>query len=126
VPPEHTAAARSHLGPGRLLLPEQAVVLETNPTRARETARRHMAGYLALPNYTNNLRRLGFGDSDLADGGSDRLVDAIVAWGTLEDATARVRAHLEAGADHVCVQALEADVLAPPRRSWQELASALL
>lgn len=126
VPPEHTAAARSHLGPGRLLLPEQAVVLETDPTRAREIARRHMAGYLKLPNYTNNLRRLGFGDADLADGGSDRLVDAIVAWGTLDDAAARVRAHHEAGADHVCVQALEADAVAPPRRSWQELASALL
>ncbi|NUW42645.1 TIGR03620 family F420-dependent LLM class oxidoreductase [Nonomuraea rhodomycinica] len=104
VPPEHTAAARGILGPDRLLIPEQAVVLETDPVRAREIARAHMAYYLNLPNYTNNLRELGYTDEDLAGGGSDRLADAIVAWGDAAAIAARVRAHLDAGADHVAIQ----------------------
>ncbi|GAA3647106.1 LLM class F420-dependent oxidoreductase [Nonomuraea antimicrobica] len=106
VPPEHTARARTVLGPLPVLAPEQTVLVETDPERARRTARRFMALYLALPNYVNNLRDLGWPEEDLAGGGSDALVDAIVAWGEPETIIARVRAHLDAGADHVCVQPL--------------------
>jgi probable F420-dependent oxidoreductase len=105
VPPEHTARARAILGPDRLLAPEQVVVLEANPARAREIGRRHMALYLKLPNYVNNLRTLGYTDEDVRDGGSDRLVDAIVAWGDEGKIAERVREHLASGADHVAVQA---------------------
>jgi probable F420-dependent oxidoreductase len=105
VPPAHTARARATLGPVPVLAPEQVVVLETNATRAREIGRRHMANYLRLPNYVNNLRTLGYEDGDFADGGSERLVDAIVAWGDEQAIAARVREHLDAGADHVAVQA---------------------
>jgi probable F420-dependent oxidoreductase len=126
VPPEHTAAARATLGPGKLLAPEQAVVLETDPAMAREIARRHTGSYLRLPNYTNNLRRYGYGDDDLAGTGSDRLVDAIVAHGDAQAVVDRVRAHLDAGADHVCVQVLDPDRRGLPRRQWRELAPALL
>jgi probable F420-dependent oxidoreductase len=105
VPPSHTAKARAILGPLPVLAPEQAVVLETDPARAREIGRRHMAAYLTLPNYVNNLRALGYGDADFADGGSDQLVDAIVAWGDEEAIAGRVHEHLEAGADHVAIQA---------------------
>lgn len=105
VPPVHTRRARAILGPIPLLAPEQVVVLERDATRAREIGRRHMAGYLRLPNYVNNLRGLGYGDADFADGGSDRLLDAIVAWGDEEAIAARVREHLDSGADHVAVQA---------------------
>ena len=106
APPEHTRRAREIMGPKALLAPEQAAVLETNPDTARTIARGHMAIYLGLPNYLNNLRRLGFGDDDFKDGGSNRLVDAIVAWGDVDAVVKRVRAHHDAGADHVCVQAL--------------------
>ena len=106
VPVEHTAFAREVLGDGPMLCPEQAVVLDTDPEQARAAARLHMATYLTLPNYTNNLRRLGWGDDDLGDGGSDKLVDAIVAWGDEAAIVGRVQAHLDAGADHVCVQVL--------------------
>ena len=122
VPPEHTAYARKLLGKGPLLAPEQAAVLETDPTKARETARTHMSTYLGLPNYVNNLKRLGFTDDDIANGGSDRLVDAIVVWGTVADVVKRVRAHHDAGADHVCVQVLDADPRVLPMRQWRELA----
>jgi probable F420-dependent oxidoreductase len=105
VPPSHTARARAILGPVPLLAPEQVIVLEVDATRAREVGRRHMAVYLGLPNYVNNLRTLGYDDADFADGGSDRLVDAIVAWGDEEAIAGRVREHLDAGADHVAVQA---------------------
>ncbi|MEO6857499.1 MAG: TIGR03620 family F420-dependent LLM class oxidoreductase [Solirubrobacteraceae bacterium] len=105
VPPAHTAKAREALGPGPILAPEQVVVLETMPSRARELGRRHMAGYLKLPNYVNNLRDLGYNDADFADGGSQRLLDAIVAWGSEKAIVGRVREHLDAGADHVAVQA---------------------
>jgi probable F420-dependent oxidoreductase len=104
--PEHTARARAILGPDPVLAPEQAVVLEPDPGRARQIARGYMSGYLALPNYANNLRDLGWGERDLADGGSDVLVDAIVPWGDAGTVAERVRAHLDAGADHVCVQPL--------------------
>ncbi len=126
VPPEHTARAREILGSDRLLAVEQAVVLETDSTKAREIARAHTSRYLALPNYVNNLRRLGFADADLVDGGSDRLVDAIVAWGDMSAVIDRVRAHQSAGANHVCVQVLPPDPQALPTRQWREVASALL
>jgi probable F420-dependent oxidoreductase len=109
VPPAHTARAREILGPAPLLAPEQAVVLESDPSLAREIARRHMAIYLTLPNYVDNLRELGYQDVDFADGGSDALVDAIVAWGDEAQIAARVREHLVAGADHVAVQAYSSD-----------------
>jgi probable F420-dependent oxidoreductase len=125
VPPEHTARARKILGSDRLLAVEQAVVLETDSAKAREIARAHTARYLALPNYVNNLRRLGFGDADLPDGGSDRLVDAIVAWGDMNAVMDRVRAHQSAGANHVCIQVLPPDPQALPTRQWREVASAL-
>ena len=126
VPPEHTARAREILGSDRLLAVEQAVVLETDSTKAREIARAHASRYLALPNYANNLRRLGFGDEDLVGGGSKRLVDAIVAWGDMTAVIERVRAHQSAGANHVCVQVLPPDPQALPIQEWREVASALL
>ena len=109
VPPEHTARAREILGEGPLLLPEQMVLLETDPSVAREVARRNMAIYLGLPNYQNNLRELGFRDDDFANGGSDRVVDAIVAWGDEAAIAARVQEHFDAGADHVCIQPFRSD-----------------
>jgi probable F420-dependent oxidoreductase len=106
VPVQHTRAARRILGPDRLLIPEQAVVLSTDAEQARRIARGHTTSYLRLPNYVNNLRRLGYGDEDLEGAGSDRLVDAIVAWGDEEQIAGRVKEHLEGGADHVLLQPL--------------------
>ena len=126
VPVEHTAIARETMGPEGLLAPEQMVVLESDPAVAREIARKGMAVYLRAPNYVNNLKRLGFGDADFTDGGSDRLVDAIVVWGGVDAAAARVKAHHDAGADHVCVQVLQSDARALPLEAWRELAPALL
>jgi probable F420-dependent oxidoreductase len=111
VPPEHTAVARERLGPGKVLAPEQAVVLTDDAERARELAREHCAFYLTAPNYRNNLLRLGFDEADLDDGGSDRLRDAVVVWGDETAIRERVQAHLDAGADHVCVQTLPSGVL---------------
>ena len=116
TPPEHTARAREIMGAGPWLAPEQAFVLDTDPSAARAKSREHMAYYLALDNYRRNLLRLGFADEDFADGGSDRLVDAIVAWGDVDAVRDRVKAHLDAGADHVCVQAVGADPLDELRR----------
>ncbi len=126
VPPEHTAFAREHLGPDPLLCPEQKVVLQTDAIAAREVARLHLAPYLGLPNYANNLRRFGFTDEDLAAPGSDRLVDALVAWGDEDTIAERVRAHHDAGADHVCVQVLDADRRKLPLPELRRLAPALL
>jgi probable F420-dependent oxidoreductase len=109
VTPAHTARARAVLGAGPVLAPEQGVVLETDPARARAAAREHLQAYLALPNYTNSWREDGFGDADFTDGGSDRLV-ALIAWGDTAAIAARVRAHHEAGADHVCVQPIIRDL----------------
>ncbi|GII66159.1 LLM class F420-dependent oxidoreductase [Sphaerisporangium krabiense] len=106
VTPEHTMRAREILGPDPLLAPEQAFVLETGPDRARAAARAYMSFYLELPNYLNSLRELGWSDADFEGGGSDALVDAIVPWGDPDTVAERVRAHHEAGADHVCVQPL--------------------
>jgi probable F420-dependent oxidoreductase len=126
VPPEHTAFARQQLGEEPWLCPEQAVVLETDRDTARQIARAHMATYLTLPNYVNNLKRLRFTDDDVGNGGSDRLVDAIVAWGDVNAIATRVRAHHDAGADHVCIQVLDATPAVLPMRQWRELAPALL
>jgi probable F420-dependent oxidoreductase len=126
VPPEHTARAREILGPDKLLAPEQAVLLETDPAEARRIGRAHLAIYRDLPNYMNNLRRFGITDDDLAGDGSDRLVDMLVAWGDADTIRARVQAHLDAGADHVAVQVLEPQRTEVPVDDWRELAPALL
>jgi probable F420-dependent oxidoreductase len=125
VSPEHTRRAREVLGPGPLLAPEQKVILDRDADRARSLARERVAMYLGAPNYRRNLVRLGFGPDDLDHGGSDRLVDTLVAWGDVDAVAARVKAHRDAGADHVCLQ-----VLLPerrlPRAEWRQLAEALL
>src|SRR4051812_10256199 len=125
VPPEHTKRARDALGAGPLLCTEQAVLLEADPERAREVARKHTITYLRQPNYTNNLKTLGFTDDDVAEAGSDRLVDAVVAWGDADAIRARVKAHFDSGADHVCIQALTEGPRDVPDQQWRELASAL-
>ena len=124
VPVEHTARARAVMGPAPLLAPELTVALDADPGRARARARPFLAGYLTLPNYANNLRRLGFGDDDLAGGPSDRLVDAVVACGSAETIAARVAEHLDAGADHVCLQVLPSSD-GFPLEDYQVLAGAL-
>ena len=106
VTPEHTAFARRQLGPDRFLAPDQKVIIETDPARARQIARGQCAFYLGADNYRANLRRLGFDDADFENGGSDRLIDAVVAWGDIETIRDRVKAHFDAGADHVAVQVL--------------------
>ena len=126
VPVEHTTLARKELGVGPLLAVEQAAVLSNDPTVARATARKHTKRYLALDNYANNLRRIGWSDTDLAGEGSDALVDAIVAWGDADAIRARVEKHLANGADHVCIQALRSDLTAHPLTEWRALASAVL
>ena len=123
VTAEHTAEARAALGPDALIAPEHAVALTTDADRARRLGRAHLETYLGLPNYTNNLRRLGFGDDDFAGGGSDRLIDALVAWGDVDTIVARIGEHRAAGADHVCIQVLIEEGM--PRQEWRELAPAL-
>ncbi|MDG2112257.1 MAG: hypothetical protein P8N02_06555 [Actinomycetota bacterium] len=123
VPPEHTAVAREALGKGPLVMPEQTVLLESDPAEARALARKFCKLYLGLPNYTNNLRELGYTDDDIGNGGSDRLIDAIVAWGDADAIAARVRAHLDAGAAHVCIQSIGPMATAD---AWRQLAPALL
>ncbi len=108
VPPEHTREAREILGPNKLLCVEQGAILETDPAQARALARQFLELYLGLPNYVNNWRRLGFTDADFAGGGSDRLIDAVVVWGDEKAIRKRIDEHLQAGADHVCVQAIGA------------------
>lgn len=124
VTPEHTAIARDALGDGLLVAPEQAVVLESGPIRARELARAHLAGYIGLANYANNWLRHGFTEDDLADGGSDRLVDSLVVWGDEATIQARVQEHRDAGADHVCLQVLTDDLMVAPMDEWRRLAPA--
>ncbi len=125
VPVEHTALARGILGADSLLATEVAVVLETDPTKARELARAYASIYLGLPNYTSNLRRFGFGDDDIDHGGSDRLIDAVIPWGDAETVAAAVRAHHDAGADHVCIQVVS-DRQEFPLGGYRELAATLL
>jgi probable F420-dependent oxidoreductase len=122
-PVEHTAFAREVLGPGKLLAPEQMVVLDDDLTRAHELAVEHMTRYLRLPNYTNNLLRHGFDEDDLA-GPSPRLVDAIVVCGDVDAVVRRVGEHHAAGADHVCIQVLTARDAPLPMREWTDLADA--
>jgi probable F420-dependent oxidoreductase len=124
--PEVTASARSLLGPEPLLAVEQAVLLEEDPAAARRVGREFIAFYLTLPNYTRAWERAGFGPNEWAEGGSDRLVDAMVAWGGPEAIAGRVRAHLDAGADHVCLQVLGPDPDGVPMTGWRALAPALL
>lgn len=129
VPPEHTRRAREVLGVGPLLAPEQKVVLETDPRRARDIARGTVRFYLGLSNYVANLRRLGFTDDDFAGNGSNRLIDALVAWGDPESIAVRIAEHHAAGADHVCIQVLAEDggrrTGRLPRRQLRLLAPAL-
>jgi probable F420-dependent oxidoreductase len=126
VTPEHTAQARAILGADRLLAPEQMVVLEPDAAAAREIARQTLAIYFpGLPNYANNLRRLGFTEEDLTPPLSDHLVDAVVAWGDTDAVVARVQAHHDAGADHVAVQVLPGTDVDRLLRDYRELAAAL-
>ena len=121
VAPEHTAYARQVLGPAALLVPEQAVVLETDKATARGIARRHVRRYLSLPSYTENLRRAGFTTDDFDRGGSDRLIDAVVAWGDEAQVSDRIEQHRQAGADHVCIQVLDPDSRGLPIEQWRRL-----
>jgi probable F420-dependent oxidoreductase len=120
VPVEHTRHARSLLGPGPLLAAELACAVDSDRESGLAAARRYAQLYLGLQNYTNNLKRFGFTDDDIADGGSDRLIDAVVPHGSPEQLASVVRAHWEAGADHVCVQPV--GVKGVPEREWTELA----
>lgn len=124
VPVEHTAFARERLGAGPLLAPEVAVALASDRAAAREAAQGYLDTYLSLENYTNNLRRFGFEDEDLAGRGSDRVLDALVAWGDVDAIRDRVAEHLAAGADHVCIQPLPAGDFR--LEQLRELAPALL
>lgn len=128
VTPEHTAIARRHMGPDALLAPEQAVILETDPQKAREAGRKALENYLRLPNYLNSWRRLGFTEEDVSTP-SDRLIDGLFAWGDVDAVRERIQAHLDAGADHVCIQAVSGSMLSDIERSraiWREMASDLL
>jgi probable F420-dependent oxidoreductase len=120
---DHTRYARERLGPGKLVAPEVACVLDTDPQSARATARTYAKLYLGMSNYTNNLLRFDFTEQDIADGGSDRMIDAVIPHGSAEDIAAAARAHLEAGADHVCLQTI--GVRGVPTEQWTGLASAL-
>jgi probable F420-dependent oxidoreductase len=121
VPPEHARIAREQMGPSATIAAEVACVVETDAETARSIARDYATGYLALRNYTSNLRRLSFADGDLEDGGSDRLIDAVVPHGSAEDIAETVKAHLDAGADHVCLQPLGPH----PAEDYRALAAAL-
>jgi probable F420-dependent oxidoreductase len=125
VTPEHTRRAREILGQDRLLAPEVKVILEPDPDRAYDIARGHVGFYLAAPNYANSLRRLGYTEDDMRDGGSPELVREFVAWGDMETIQNRVAAHFDAGADHVCVQVITEDRSDLPRQAWRDLAAAL-
>jgi probable F420-dependent oxidoreductase len=124
VPVEHTRFARGRIGDRALLAPELACVLDADLERARATARKYAQLYLGLRNYTSNLLRFGFTEQDIADGGSDRLIDTVVPQGTATEIAEMVRAHLSAGADHVCLQPL--GTRGVPHEAWTALASALI
>jgi probable F420-dependent oxidoreductase len=124
VPVEHTRFARERLGPGKLVAPEVACVVDTDPGRAKAVARDYARAYLGLRNYTQNLLNFGFTESDIAEGGSDRLIDAVIPQGSAEQIAEIIRAHIEAGADHVCVQPLGEQGI--PRESWTALARVLI
>jgi probable F420-dependent oxidoreductase len=120
---EHTRFARERLGPDALVAPELACVLDPDPESARTTARQYAKLYLGLSNYTNNLLRFEFTEQDIADGGSDRLIDAVIPHGSAQDIAAAAREHIDAGADHVCLQTV--GVQGVPTEEWTALASAL-
>jgi probable F420-dependent oxidoreductase len=120
---QHTRSARQRVGPDRLVAPELACVLDTDVERARATARQYAKLYLGLGNYTSNLLRHGFEESDIADGGSDRLIDAVIPHGSAQDIAGAAREHLDAGADHVCLQTI--GVSGVPVDDWTALAAAL-
>jgi probable F420-dependent oxidoreductase len=126
VTAELTAQARAGIGTEGLVASEVGVVLEADPDKARAIARIHLQTYLALPNYSNNWKRHGFTDDDIADGGSDRLVDALIAWGDEAAIASRIQEHRDAGADHVCVQVLTDDPRALPVEQWRVLAPILV
>ena len=126
VPVEHTAFARQRLGSGPVLAVEQTVVLGSDSAAARSIARRFAADYLRTPNYANNLKRMGWADADLAGQGSDAVIDAVIAWGDVDKIAARVRQHLDAGADHVCVQVVAEEEDDVALSQLRELAPALL
>ncbi|MDP9465012.1 MAG: LLM class F420-dependent oxidoreductase [Actinomycetota bacterium] len=126
VTPEHTHVARQAVGPDALVATEQGVILETDPERARSIARTNLARYFAMPNYTNNWKRLGFTDAEIADGGSNRLIDALVAWGDEAAIASRVQEHRDAGASHVCVQVLTDTPNTLPLEQWRILAPVLI
>jgi probable F420-dependent oxidoreductase len=123
VPVDHTRAARAELGVGPLLAPEVAVVVDGETDRARDRAREYARAYLGLSNYTNNLLRLGFTEEDIATGGSNRLIDAVIPHGNADEIATAIRAHLDAGADHVALQALGEPGI--PRQGWTALAEAM-
>lgn len=127
VTAEHSAIAREALGPDRFVAPEVGVILETDPARAREIARQALSPYRQHVNYVNSWKRLGFSDEEIEDG-ADRLIDALFAWGGVERIAAQVNEHFQAGADHVCIQAITGGELdmAAARTVWRELAAALL
>lgn len=124
VTPQHTASARATLGTGPLLLPEQTAILTEDRDEARRIGTDWLRSYLAMPNYANNLLRSGFSEEDLTQV-SDRLFDAIIVWGDEEKVLARAAEHRDAGADHVCLQLLDADPSAFPREQWRRLAAAI-
>jgi probable F420-dependent oxidoreductase len=126
VPPAHTKRAREVMGPDALLCPEHMVLAETDATKAREIGRNVLKMYIRLPNYQNNLKQFGFGDADFEDGGSDALVDAMVCWGEPERIAAHLQEHLDAGANHVCIQSFRADGGAGPDEALLETLAGLL
>jgi probable F420-dependent oxidoreductase len=128
MPVEHTRVSREAVGPGKVVAPEQMVVMETDPARARAIARPSMDRYLHAPNYTSNLLRLGFTEDDISNGGSDRLVDALIAWGDASKVSQRIREHHAAGADHVCIQVLTENPsdMNAAMAGWRQLAPALV
>jgi probable F420-dependent oxidoreductase len=127
MPVEHTRISREAVGPGKIVAPEQMVILETDPKRARTIARAAADRYLHAPNYVNNLLKLGFTEGDIADGGSERLIDALIAWGEPASIANRIAEHHAAGADHVCIQVLTEDLddLDAAMAGWRQLAPAL-
>ncbi len=123
VPPEHTARTRALAGPDKWICAAQAVYLESDPIKARDAARKYTSFYLRLRNYPKHLGPLGFGPNDLANGGSDRLVDAIVAWGSVDKIRERIAAHYKAGATHVCIVPIASDgSMIPDERAIETLA----
>lgn len=126
VTPEHSRIARQAVGPEAMVAVEQGVILETDQQRARQIARTNLVRYFELPNYSNNWKRLGFTDEDIADGGSDRLIDALVVWGDEATIAKRVQEHRDAGASHVCIQVLTEDPRALAIDEWRILAPALI